>query len=129
MIPNKFYIPVIYTIRYAGEILPPEAISLEIMKVLVNRKSCLLWGNQGIFRLIPPAVLRNVSLARTVMLGAEKQYLRTHLTEYVRGIVWDQGIPISFELAQSLLSVPCEEPENADKTDSTPQSTGEDQSN
>ena len=92
------------------------------LEALVYQKGFILWENQGMFRLITAAVVKNASERYAAAQQLENGYAHHQLKapDGLKEIYWDQGIPVPPELVPHLMSKVQEHLSNPDPpTDAT----------
>lgn len=99
-----------------------EELSGKLAIEIMERDSIIIWENQGMFKLIPNSILRNLKTQYENARRIDALYPRIEPPIGLNKISWDQGISIPEAVVQILLSK-----EKFGDTKSTAESTSENQ--
>ena len=80
-------------------------LSIHALKALLERNGIIIWENQGIFKLIPNSILRNVWTNFNAAQQIKENYPLTTEPRKLKEISWNQGIPISPIVVKNLLII------------------------
>lgn len=122
---GKFYRPTIFFVQHNEMFLKVGGeLPTKILHTLIEINGVIIWENQGVFRLVPSHILRNLITQYETARSLNALYPRTKFPDNLLNITWDQGINISTvcETIKALLSTE----ESLGNSDTATDPTGED---